>query len=240
MNFGMGLSDEESSEYGVTTGDLGDFDSDEMMNDSQYAVFYSLPAVVLTTGSRFEEIVDDESPVQEKPTSSKKRPRETDELDAADGVAQQKQKKKAKKEKRDGATIDNPEKKDNVKESKKNTDNAAKSKEPKTGSSKEVKENGTKSSKGPKGADKGGNEPETPKEKSKSGKSPTFTELPGGLKIHDPVKGSGPTAKPGSTVKLRYIGKLLKMDKNGNVASDGEVFDSNTKGKPVSSLVPII
>lgn len=48
-------------------------------------------------------------------------------------------------------------------------------------------------------------------------------ELPGGLKIGDVKVGTGPSAKAGDKVKMRYIGKHL----------DGKVFDSNTKGKPV-------
>jgi FK506-binding nuclear protein len=49
-------------------------------------------------------------------------------------------------------------------------------------------------------------------------------ELPGGLKINDIKTGTGPQAKKGSTVLMRYIGKL----------DNGKVFDKNTKGKPFS------
>ncbi|KAM3077126.1 peptidylprolyl isomerase fpr3 [Clarireedia jacksonii] len=45
-----------------------------------------------------------------------------------------------------------------------------------------------------------------------------------GVKIDDKKLGSGPAAKKGSRVGMRYIGKLL----------DGKVFDSNKKGKPFS------
>lgn len=45
-----------------------------------------------------------------------------------------------------------------------------------------------------------------------------------GVLIEDKVVGSGPTAKSGKTVKMRYIGKL----------TNGKTFDSNTKGKPFS------
>lgn len=48
-------------------------------------------------------------------------------------------------------------------------------------------------------------------------------ELAGGLKIVDTKIGTGPTAKKGSSVSLRYIGKL----------ESGKIFDKNTKGKPV-------
>jgi len=51
-------------------------------------------------------------------------------------------------------------------------------------------------------------------------------ELPGGMKLTDVKVGTGPQAKKGNTVLMRYIGKL----------QDGKVFDSNTKGKPVCCI----
>lgn len=69
------------------------------------------------------------------------------------------------------------------------------------------------------------------KEKKKEGKdSGEVKELEGGVKIRDVKVGSGPGAQKGQSVKMRYIGKL----------SDGKMFDSNTKGKPVgpSSRIP--
>ncbi|KAI9925155.1 hypothetical protein ASPWEDRAFT_45910 [Aspergillus wentii DTO 134E9] len=45
-----------------------------------------------------------------------------------------------------------------------------------------------------------------------------------GVKLDDKKLGSGPAAKSGNTVAMRYIGKL----------EDGKVFDSNKKGKPFS------
>lgn len=47
-------------------------------------------------------------------------------------------------------------------------------------------------------------------------------ELAGGIKIKDTKVGTGPQAKKGNNVSMRYIGKL----------ENGEIFDSNTKGKP--------
>jgi FK506-binding nuclear protein len=70
------------------------------------------------------------------------------------------------------------------------------------------------------------------KEKKKDGESKPVQpkaaaqELAGGVKIVDSKKGTGPQAKKGNTVSMRYIGKL----QNGNT------FDSNTKGKPVRVL----
>ncbi|KAI9699883.1 MAG: peptidylprolyl isomerase fpr4 [Bogoriella megaspora] len=46
-----------------------------------------------------------------------------------------------------------------------------------------------------------------------------------GVKVDDRKLGSGPAAKKGDRVDMRYIGKLEK---------DGKVFDSNKKGKPFS------
>lgn len=46
-----------------------------------------------------------------------------------------------------------------------------------------------------------------------------------GVTIDDKKLGTGPAAKPGDRVSMRYIGKLEK---------DGKVFDSNKKGKPFS------
>lgn len=63
------------------------------------------------------------------------------------------------------------------------------------------------------------------KEKKKEGKAAeAVKELDGGVKVKDVKAGSGPGAQKGQSVKMRYIGKL----------TDGKVFDSNTKGKPVS------
>ena len=57
----------------------------------------------------------------------------------------------------------------------------------------------------------------------KQGDKGAMRELPSGLKIQDAKVGDGPQAKSGMKVNMRYVGKL----------SDGKVFDSNTKGKPV-------
>ncbi|KAJ7251546.1 hypothetical protein B0H12DRAFT_1234176 [Mycena haematopus] len=71
------------------------------------------------------------------------------------------------------------------------------------------------------------------KEKKKEGEKPDGEKQPekkpaverevaGGVKIKDTKVGTGPAAKKGNTVSMRYIGKL----------QSGKVFDSNTKGKP--------
>lgn len=48
-------------------------------------------------------------------------------------------------------------------------------------------------------------------------------ELASGVKIEDHKTGTGPQAKKGDLVSMRYVGKL----------TNGKMFDSNTKGKPV-------
>lgn len=49
-------------------------------------------------------------------------------------------------------------------------------------------------------------------------------KLPSGLLIEDKKIGTGPVAKPGNRVSMRYVSKL----------QNGSIFDSNTKGKPFS------
>ncbi|CDO76024.1 hypothetical protein BN946_scf184665.g16 [Trametes cinnabarina] len=62
---------------------------------------------------------------------------------------------------------------------------------------------------------------EKKKDKSEKPKGETKT-LSGGVKVIDHKVGSGPQAKAGDRVSMRYIGKL----------ENGKVFDQNTKGKP--------
>jgi len=54
-------------------------------------------------------------------------------------------------------------------------------------------------------------------------------ELAGGVKVKDAKIGTGPEAKKGNTVSLRYIGKL----------QTGKIFDSNTKGKPFTFRIGV-
>lgn len=58
-----------------------------------------------------------------------------------------------------------------------------------------------------------------------AGSSSKKKTLAGGLMIEDSKIGTGKTAKAGSLCALRYIGKL----------NSGTIFDSNTKGQPVST-----
>lgn len=60
-------------------------------------------------------------------------------------------------------------------------------------------------------------------EKSKATTTPSVKTV-NGVTIDDKKIGSGPAAKKGDRIGMRYIGKL----------KDGKVFDSNKKGKPFS------
>ncbi|KAF5380529.1 hypothetical protein D9615_004516 [Tricholomella constricta] len=64
-------------------------------------------------------------------------------------------------------------------------------------------------------------EPKKDKEEAPKPKA-TEKEVAGGVKILDSKVGTGPMAKKGNTVRMRYIGKL----------TTGKVFDKNVKGKP--------
>ncbi|KAL3419053.1 FK506-binding protein 4 [Phlyctema vagabunda] len=62
------------------------------------------------------------------------------------------------------------------------------------------------------------------KEKKDDKKAGLGLKVINGVKIDDKKLGSGPAAKSGDRVGMRYIGKLV----------DGKVFDSNKSGKPFS------
>lgn len=57
--------------------------------------------------------------------------------------------------------------------------------------------------------------------------TPTQKTLPGGLIIEDVTVGTGPVAKPGKRLSMRYIGKL----------ENGKQFDANTAGSPFSFVL---
>jgi FK506-binding nuclear protein len=64
------------------------------------------------------------------------------------------------------------------------------------------------------------------KDDTPAGKDIVVKETAGGVKVQDLVVGTGPHAKKGSAVSMRYVGKL----------QNGKVFDKNVKGQPVSAL----
>ncbi|KAI0674917.1 hypothetical protein C8Q78DRAFT_1009663 [Trametes maxima] len=71
-------------------------------------------------------------------------------------------------------------------------------------------------------AEKGKKEKKEKKKDEKEKPKGESKTLSGGLKVVDHKTGTGPQAKSGDTVTMRYIGKL----------ENGKIFDQNTKGKP--------
>ncbi|KAJ6499186.1 hypothetical protein C8R45DRAFT_981442 [Mycena sanguinolenta] len=99
------------------------------------------------------------------------------------------------------------------------TGNTAKKQKPE--SSKPVKPDSAASDKKEKKKEK--KEKKKEAEKGDGEKKPAVErEVAGGVKVKDTKVGTGPAAKKGHTVSMRYIGKL----------QSGKIFDSNTKGKP--------
>jgi len=134
--------------------------------------------------------------VKEEPKKSQKRPRESDAAEAT--TKSDKKSKKLKAE--DGKAI------------------AAETDKKKEGGEKEEpKEEGGKKEKKKEKKEKK-KAANTEGEKSTLAKQTTA----GGVIIEDAKIGTGPMAKKGNTVQMRYIGKL----------TDGKEFDKNTKGKP--------
>lgn len=91
-------------------------------------------------------------------------------------------------------------------------------KKKKVGEKEEAKDEGKEES--------GKKEKKDKKEKKKAGNTPdggSTQTIAGGVIIEDYAVGTGPMAKKGNTVRMRYIGKL----------TDGKEFDKNTSGKPV-------
>jgi len=84
----------------------------------------------------------------------------------------------------------------------------------------------TTSSDTPKTASEPKKEKASEPKKEKAKPAGEAKEIAGGLTIQDVKTGTGPQAKKGNTVSMRYIGRLQ--------GPGGKVFDKNTKGKPLS------
>ena len=148
--------------------------------------------------SRFEEVKDEEL------KKTQKRPRESDVADAS--AKSDKKSKKLKADDGKPVTVETEKKKEGGEKEE------AKGEAKEEGGKKEKK-------KDKKEKKKAGN---TEGEKSTPAKQTT----PGGVIIEDAKVGTGPMAKKGNTVRMRYLGKL----------TDGKEFDKNTSGKPVCRL----
>ena len=173
-------------------------------------------ALVSCVSSRFEEIVEEE-----------------DEKEADEKVGEKKAGKKVdenKAEKKDEAE----KKSDSKKRPRESDAMAVDGEEPKLSKAEKKKLKKLKAENGqavPAGETKEAEKPkpktsEQAKEKEgKKEKTKETKELTGGVKIQDHKVGTGRQAKNGDVVSMRYVGKL----------QNGKVFDSNTKGKPVSA-----
>ncbi|OCH86119.1 hypothetical protein OBBRIDRAFT_761840 [Obba rivulosa] len=144
--------------------------------------------------SRFEEVNEEET--APKKDASKKRPRESDAMEAdeegEEKLSKTQRKKLSKKLKAEGGKAVPAE---------------AEAKP-------EAKANGAPAKDEKKGKDA---------KKKDEGKA-ELRELQGGVKVKDHKVGTGPQAKKGDTVSMRYVGKLTNQS--------GKVFDKNTKGAP--------
>lgn len=151
--------------------------------------------------SRFEEVKDEES------KKAQKRPRESDVVDAPSKSDKKSKKRKAE----DGkpVAVEADKKKEGGKEEAKEEGKEEGEKKEKKKDKKEKKKAGI-----------------TPDEKSTLAKQTTAS----GVIIEDAKIGTGPMAKKGNTVRMRYIGKL----------TDGKEFDKNTGGKPVCRWGPCL
>jgi len=133
--------------------------------------------------------------VKEVPTTLK-RPREADVEPDAVKLSKSEKKKKKKQKGDDGKAIEKPVE-----------DNKLEEKEEETKKDKQEVADNKKS-----------------KQKPTESKKIVEKEITGGIKLLDAKLGTGPMAKKGNTVRMRYIGKL----------QNGKVFDKNVSGKPVS------
>jgi len=77
---------------------------------------------------------------------------------------------------------------------------------------------------------KSGEEGQKKADGEKKKEEPAKKTLPSGVTIQDAKVGTGPMAKKGNTVRMRYIGKF----------TNGKEFDKNTSGKPVRAFLYIL
>lgn len=200
--FGSELGSVESDEDGY---DLREVSSDVEMHpddladvdsDARWVLISLLPSNRLPTQKKKKNSRFEEVK-DEEPKKPQKRPRESD---AAD-VPTKSEKKSKKLKAGDGKPV------------------AAETDEKKeSGEKEEAKEEGAKK-------EKKKDKKEKKKAANAQGDKPTLDKqtTAGGVIIEDFKIGTGPMAKKGNTVQMRYIGKL----------TDGKEFDKNIKGKPV-------
>jgi FK506-binding nuclear protein len=161
---------------------------------------YCFSLLLTSLRSRFEEVLEDEAP------KLLKRPRESDVMETEEQpqekLSKAEKKKRNKKLKAEGGQAVATGESISSASKAGSEDKKSKKKEQDTEKEKAKKNEGKKDKLASRGEEK---------------------ELGGGLKSKDVKMGSGPQAKKGNTVSMRYIGRL----------PDGSVFDKNTGGKPV-------
>lgn len=149
---------------------------------------------------RITEVEEDEAPAlvkADKKSKSKKRAADDEEAETLDDLIKSEEKLSKKQQKK----------------LKKNDGSAAAVENGENGSAKKVQF--------AKNLEQG---PTPTKAKAEEAKATTGPKVVQGVTIDDKKVGTGPAAKKGDRVGMRYIGKL----------KDGKVFDSNKKGKPFS------
>ncbi|KAG6886169.1 hypothetical protein C0993_000687 [Termitomyces sp. T159_Od127] len=192
-------------EQAVNNPPFGDSDSDDDSDMGSDEDAYDLREVSSDVEMHPDDLDGIESDASrfeevEEPPKNLKRAREADEAEKPSKA------EKKKKQKTEAQAVDaTPDAKKKEKEAPKEKGTPKEKGAP--------KEKGTPKEKG---APKEKEEKEKPKAVEK--------ELAGGIKSLDAKVGTGPVAKKGNTVRVRYIGKL----------TNGKVFDKNVKGKPFS------
>jgi len=193
----------DESDWMSSEEDLDGVDSDADMGSEEL------------TDARFEEVV-------EEPSKNLKRARELETVDSDKGKSKMEKKNKKQKGQNGQAVAVTSGAKEETETTKKGEegDKDGKKLEEKD------KKKGEKDNKDEKKVEEKEKKKEKKGKKDKSGEEGkpkrVDKELPGGLKYWDSTEGSGPAAKKGNKVSMRYIGKL----------QNGKIFDKNTQGKP--------
>ncbi|KZT08372.1 uncharacterized protein LAESUDRAFT_712896 [Laetiporus sulphureus 93-53] len=189
-----------------------DYDLREVSSDVEVDV--EEVEILSDNEGRFEEVIEG---IEEIVTAEvgKKRPRESMEAEGELTKSQKKKQKKQKAESGKAVPADGEESTPAKVHGKEKKEGAKVNKEKKEGAKEHVEKK------------EGAKEDKEKKEKSTKAKASEKT-LTGGVKIRDHKVGSGPAAKKGDTVHMRYIGKL----------ENGQEFDSSKTGPPLLKCDP--
>ncbi|KAL1996044.1 hypothetical protein VTN49DRAFT_579 [Thermomyces lanuginosus] len=226
---GRGASDDEDEdedEYDLSP-DEDELDIDLMDEDEESDELDDLENPRITEIHSDEEEEEPPKLIEAPKNKNKnKRPAEDTEEEKpkvnGDASLSKKQQKKLKKNNGEAAPVDTKKE-----EGKKETSGKS---DKKVQFAEKLEQGPTPSGQSKKAGDKKENAEDKKSAKKEEDKKPAAEKTTGtlgvkevqGVKIDDKKLGKGPTAKPGNTVSMRYIGKL----------EDGKVFDANKKGKP--------